>query len=98
MIDGGAVSQWSNLVPLADQVQPDLQHHLIRQDVVDAGIRWDEHGGVAIVLASRSMRMQSHTCHDTDICGTKAESVMCAVNNRPYGDHTHTQKLSLIHI
>ena len=68
-----------------------MQHHLIRQDVVDAGIRWYEHGGVAIVLASRSMLMQSHTCHDTDICGTRAESLMCAVNNRSYGDHTHTE-------
>ena len=95
IIDGGAVPQWSNLVPLSDQVQPDSQHHLVRQDVVDAGFRWYEHGGlrggVAVVLASRSMLMQSHTCHDTGICGTWAESLMCAVNNRSYGDHTHTE-------
>ena len=57
--DGGAVPQWSNLVPSIDQVEPDLQHHLIRQGVVDASLLWYPyrvlHRGVAIVLTDRSM-------------------------------------------
>ena len=63
--DGCAVPQWSNLVPSIDQVEPDLQHHQIRQGVVDASLPWYEYRalrrGVAIVLADRSMLMWSHT-------------------------------------
>ena len=55
----GAVQQWSNLVPSIDQVEPDLQHHLIRQGVIDASLLWypyrDIRRGVAIVLTDRSM-------------------------------------------
>ena len=55
----GAVQHWSNLVPSIDQVEPDLQHHLIRQGVVDASLLWypyrDIRRGVAIVLTDRSM-------------------------------------------
>ena len=55
----GAVQHWSNLVPSIDQVEPDLQHHLIRQGVVDASLRWYPYRvlrqRVAVVLTDRSM-------------------------------------------